>query len=143
MNWKQIAFVPANANGADNNNYIFYDENPEQGRSYYRLKMLSSDGSYQYSAVRTVDIKKLNGGMRLWPNPARTFTSVTFTSDRNETGTISVSAGNGIKVIHKPIMLTRGMNQVPLENLSTLTPGVYVVQVTTPGNTMSVKLTIQ
>jgi hypothetical protein len=37
----------------------------------------------------------------------------------------------------------RGSNQVPLENLGTLTPGVYVVQVATPGNTMSVKMTIQ
>ena len=76
-------------------------------------------------------------------NPAKTFTSVTFTHDRNEAGTLSVTAANGMKVINKPVMLMRGSNQVPLENLGTLTPGVYVVQVTTPGNTMSVKMTIQ
>jgi hypothetical protein len=143
LNWKQIAFVHANSNGDDNNNYIFYDQNPEQGRSYYRLKMISSDGNYQYSTVRTIDIKKLEGGLKLWPNPAKTFTSVTFTLDRNETGTLSVIAANGIKVIHKPVTLSRGLNQVPLENLGTLTPGVYVIQVATPGNTMSVKMTIQ
>ena len=143
LNWKQIAFVNANANGADNNSYIFYDNNPETGRSYYRLKMMSADGSHQYSAVRSVDFRKVDGGMRLWPNPAKTFTAVTFTYDRNETGTVSVIASNGIKVINKPVSLSRGMNQVSLENLGALSSGVYVVQVTTPGSTMSVKLTIQ
>ncbi|HYF29987.1 MAG TPA: GEVED domain-containing protein [Chitinophagaceae bacterium] len=143
LSWKQFAAVIANSNGNDHNTYQFYDENPEQGKSYYRLKMVSADGSYQYSAVRAVDIKRANGGIRLLPNPVKTFTVVTFTYDRNETGALSVIAANGVQVIHKPIVLSRGLNQVPLDNLRTLAPGVYVVQVITPGSTMSRKMTVQ
>lgn len=143
LTWKQFAFVNANANGNDNNNYVFYDEHPEPGRSYYRLKMLSADGSHQYSPIRTIDIKKVNERLKLWPNPASTFTSVTFTHSRNEAGTLSVIAANGIKMIEKPVTLSRGANQVLLENLNVLSPGVYVVQVATPGNVMTVKMTIQ
>lgn len=143
LNWKHIAFVHANANGADNNNYIFYDENPESGRSYYRLKLLSVADEHQYSGVRTIDMKKQDGGMKLWPNPAKTYSAITFTLDRSSEGTLSVISGSGTKVIHRPVMLVKGFNQLPLNNLGTLSPGVYVVQLVTPGSTMSVKMTIQ
>jgi hypothetical protein len=143
LNWKLLANVAANANGAAVNNYLLYDQNPEKGLNYYRLKLIAADGGYQYSEVRLVEFKQLNAGMKIIPNPARTYASVAFTLDRNEAVSIAVIDANGRKVIQKNISLERGYNKVALDNVQSLAPGTYVVQVITSNGVMNEKITKQ
>lgn len=143
LNWKLLANVAANANGAAVNNYLLYDKNPENGISYYRLKLIAADGSYQYSEVRLVEFRQLNAGMKIIPNPARTYASVAFTLDRNETVSIAVIDANGRRIIHKNVSLERGYNKVALDNVQTLAAGTYVVQVITSNGVMNEKITKQ
>ena len=141
--WQKIDFVPANANGALTNNYILYDRYPETGTSYYRLKLLSDDGRYQYSAVQFVNIKQLSIGIRITPNPVKTAAQLTFTCNRNEEVNIFVVDVNGRKLMQKTFMASPGLNHVQLDNVGRLAPGMYMVQVITSGGAMQEKLVRQ
>jgi hypothetical protein len=139
-NWHQVTFVTANSNGSAGNNYSYYDHEAGNGKSYYRLKMISADGHHQYSEVRTVDLKQLMSGLTISPNPVLTQTSLSFTLERNQTVTIFIMDVNGRKVLSRTASFVRGLNQVALDNLSLLLPGTYVIQVISPEGTLQGKM---
>ncbi len=50
-------------------NYAYTDEQPLTGTSYYRLKLVDLDGSFEYSAIKEVYLDRKE--MSLYPNPAK------------------------------------------------------------------------
>jgi hypothetical protein len=138
--WDNLGFVDANANGAAANNYVFYDEYPEAGASYYRLKLVANDGRYQYSEIRVVEFKQPNSGLRIVPNPASVAAQLTFSSNRNEQVRLVVIDVNGRKLVQKTLTAVRGYNRVQLDNIQQLAPGMYTVQVITSEGIMQSKL---
>jgi hypothetical protein len=70
-------------NGAGNSNtYLHYhtmDRKPISGLNYYRLKQVDYDGSFQYSAVRSVNIDlKSIFPFIVYPNPATEFVHILY-----------------------------------------------------------------
>ncbi len=57
-------------NAAGKNEYSLVDNNPVNGVSFYRLKIVDRDGSFKYSNVISVNIKKQTE-LKLFPNPVR------------------------------------------------------------------------
>ena len=53
--WEKIAFVNGYGTSTETHTYSFIDDNPEQGKSYYRLKQIDFDGSFEYSNTLEVD----------------------------------------------------------------------------------------
>ena len=53
-NFSAIAQVTAVGNSQTDNHYSSQDNNPAAGKSFYRLKMVDIDASFEYSAVRVV-----------------------------------------------------------------------------------------
>ena len=53
-NWNKIGFVSGNGTSTEVHNYSFVDANPVTGISYYRLKQIDFDGSYEYSNIAEV-----------------------------------------------------------------------------------------
>jgi parallel beta-helix repeat protein len=49
--WESIGFVQGNGTSTEAHNYSFVDENPAEGKSFYRLKQIDFDGSFEYSNV--------------------------------------------------------------------------------------------
>lgn len=143
FSWKSLAFVAANANGAAQNHYLQYDELPLQGLSYYRLKLVSPGGGFQYSAVRTVDIPQLNASLKVIPNPATSKAYITFSGSRSEMASVQVTDMNGRTVVNQSFASSAGMNKIPLSGIDKLAPGTYAVRVVTAGGAMNAKLTVQ
>jgi hypothetical protein len=52
--WESIGFVNGNGTSTEVHNYSFVDSNPVTGISYYRLKQIDFDGSYEYSSIAEV-----------------------------------------------------------------------------------------
>jgi hypothetical protein len=60
LNWDKIGFVQSKRQDVAQNNYGLYDNNPEIGTSFYRLKLIGLDGNYKYSGVKQIDLKLNN-----------------------------------------------------------------------------------
>lgn len=56
--------------------YSSYDNSPLQGKSFYRIKQVDFDGNSQYSEVREVEYVPATFGMRSYPNPAASGSSI-------------------------------------------------------------------
>lgn len=65
--FEEIGEVPS-AGGTSDQAYKFIDSAPEAGNNYYRLRIESTDGSYQYSETRSVEINRAEGLFTLYPN---------------------------------------------------------------------------
>ncbi len=82
--FETLATLPATG---DNSTYRHIDEQLYYGNNFYRLKMISSDGTFRYSATRRVHYSPDHIiAAALYPNPAASVLNFTFESGR--TGTI-------------------------------------------------------
>jgi hypothetical protein len=78
--WEKIGFVNGEGTSTEIHNYSFVDENPEAGKSYYRLKQIDFDGTYTYSNIAEVDFS-LPVQFSLeqnYPNPFNPVTSIKY-----------------------------------------------------------------
>jgi len=75
--WSEIGSVDAAGNSNTNINYSLIDALPNQGRNYYRLKMIDIDGSYKWSVVRWVDFGSTGSTtIVMYPNPVSSMLSI-------------------------------------------------------------------
>jgi hypothetical protein len=66
IKWQELARLPATGQG----NYTATDSRPNQGFTYYRLRLLNRTGQYSYSPVRRVGSEDdLAANIQLFPNP--------------------------------------------------------------------------
>jgi len=68
IQYAAIGTVAALNNG-NRNNYQLPDLQPLPSQNYYRLKIISLDGSYQYSPVRRIDFSSAADDLIIYPNP--------------------------------------------------------------------------
>jgi hypothetical protein len=138
QNWVSIGFVNGNGTTTEKSFYSFIDDNPEQGKSFYRLKQIDFDGTFEYSNV----IYVINNSVTYFsleqnfPNPFNPSTiikysvpSVISTEGRNLNITIKVFdvLGNEIATLvneEKPA----GIYEVQFD-ASKLTSGVYFYRI--------------
>lgn len=69
LDFEPIARVDAAGNSSSERRYRLIDPSPEQGATYYRLKQVDLNGTFEFSPVRTVHrIDKIR--YEIFPNPA-------------------------------------------------------------------------
>jgi len=139
-NWEKIGTVDLKASNFTSD-YSLLDQQPLQGRSYYRLKMVEKTGSSRYSKIRLVQIDQLFTKLRIYPNPAKNDFTVSFNSSMNQSATLIIRSIAGAVMIRKPISLTETDNRV-IVSTNGLSNGLYVVELVTPEKTFVNKLTV-
>ena len=113
-----------------NSRYAFTDNAPLAERtSYYRLKLVDTDGSFAYSSVRAVNFE----GEKLWkvfPNPAEKRIFVEFEEKAGKVLHFSVSDVGG-RVVFTDKAVADGRAQQKEIGLSTqaTVPGIYLLKV--------------
>src|SRR5262245_8691203 len=80
--WEKIGTVGINK-ALFTSDYSLLDQQPLQGRSYYRLKMIEKSGSSRFSNIRIVQIDFLVTAIKVYPNPAKTDVTLSFNSQAN------------------------------------------------------------
>jgi len=70
LNWKEIDKVKATENSNRTLYYETLDNQPINGVSYYRLKILDLDGSFSYSPIKSVNRTKKEAFVVFYPNPS-------------------------------------------------------------------------
>ena len=108
--------------------YSFSDNQALKANNYYRLRQVDKDGKFIYS--KTVLVRnggKINGAL-VFPNPVQANIAVALDNDSRGNGKITVYDVAGHSVKQETIAKNaNALNTVV--NLSTLTPGLYMVEV--------------
>jgi len=139
-NWEKIATVNLKTSNFTSD-YSLLDQQPLQGKSYYRLKMVEKTGSSRYSKTRLIQIDQLITKLRIYPNPAKTDVTVSFNSSMNQSATLIIRSIAGEVMKKKSITLAEMDNRVSVST-NGLSNGLYVVELITPEKTFVNKLTV-
>lgn len=94
-------------------NYVFNDYAPLQGTSYYRLKILATDGSVSYSKTVQVNFNAEHAVM-LYPSPWKKGTALKIMNAGNRKLVIRFYDHTGQLVT----TITSSSDQVPVDNIS-------------------------
>jgi len=94
---------------------------------YYRLRQIDIDGKSSFSKVVSVRLKK-STDFTISPNPFNSYVNINIDWKNNETTTMRVFSMTGKQVFTKNIKMSKGTNYVQVNELSTLTPGNYIIQ---------------
>jgi|CXWL01.1.fsa_nt_gi hypothetical protein len=142
-NWTMIGFANAKSNGrSGNTDYTFNDLQAMKGKSYYRLKISDINTTFQYSEIRTVNIKDLATEVSITPNPAKTNATVYITSDVNTDAVVLLHDMQGRMLRTEKYRLFAGGNSLALNNLDQLPNGTYIVRIITGQQIINRKLVI-
>jgi hypothetical protein len=139
-NWEKIGWIDINK-AAFTADYSFTDQQPLQGKSYYRLKMVEKTGSSRYSTIKMIQLDQLITKINIYPNPAKKDVTVSFNSTIDQTAKLTIRSIAGETVISKTVSLTQGGNKVQLSTLA-LSNGLYLVELTTPEKTFIDRFTV-
>ena len=121
----------ASQNGS--HNYQFLDESITPGNNFYRIKSYDLDGTFKYSQVVLVRIGELAEQLSVYPNPVKGNTiGLSFNNMQKGNYNIRLSNIAGQTLMTRMITRTAGSSMETLTPQSTLSPGIYHLEVTAP-----------
>ncbi len=128
-----VSFSPvgtvAAKNGTAENDYTYTDASLAPGLHYYRIRRTDKDGNNGYSDIKSVRISSTGANVQVRPNPVVGSTLVLAVSVQQSSKTnIQVMGVDGKVILHENVNLSTGNNLLNL-NISTVPPGIYLVQV--------------
>jgi len=141
IEWKTLGYVHSNRQ-AGANSYVFYDNNPLSGKSYYRIRYAATNSTSKYSEIRSVEIKKLISKILLVPNPAKekTYVSIETSQPQQVEMVLMSAAGNVAWTGSAGLVAGANSIEIPLEKFPS---GNYVLQVKTSEGVLNKKLVIR
>ncbi len=101
INFSPIGDITA-SNTPGQNNYVFFDNRDLPGMVFYRLKMKNRNGSFVYSYVNSVNIKKADG-LKIIPNLV-TDNVFVFHAKATAGAKIEVYSFDGRKMLQMPVL---------------------------------------
>lgn len=130
VNFIQLGRVNANGNSETEVNYSFDDIKASAGINYYRLKLVDKDGFYQNSntVAVNVNIKGVNI-TGIYPAPFSDKVNVTVSTEVNEHALIMLLDNTGKLLRTQQNVLSKGINNIIVDNLSNLAKGFYIIRI--------------
>ncbi len=107
---------------------------------YYRLRQVDIDGKSSFSKVLSVRLKK-TGEFTVSPNPFSSYVNINVDSKISEAAVLKVFTIAGKEVFSKNIKMNKGTNYIQVNELSALTLGNYIMQLTTSDGKMIKQVT--
>lgn len=97
---------------------------------YYRLRQIDNDGKFTYSNVLAVRMRSNNSNTLVsYPNPVSNYLKLTVNAVENGNAEIRLTSLTGQTVASKQTTVNKGWNNLQIENLNSLSTGLYVAQV--------------
>ncbi|CAN5311292.1 hypothetical protein BH09BAC2_BH09BAC2_05670 [soil metagenome] len=123
------------------NNYNFTDRaSVANVVFYYRLRSVDIDGNSKYSGIIKIKNTSKQFFAEAAPNPFVTEIRLNIQSDGNRKVSISVTDVAGRKLIQQNINVAGGVNNVEVSGSQRLSPGNYIVTVTTEQQSQIIKM---
>lgn len=105
-------------------------------RIYYRLRMVDTDHSFQYTTVRWVDLDDtaVTENIIIFPNPVKDLLSVKLYSATEQFATIELTEVTGKLIRRENTLLNQGYNFLEMNRFDELADGIYLLKVTSGRN---------
>jgi len=140
IDFESIGEVAGAGNSTSQLDYMFPDEAPYSGLSYYRLKQVDYDSRSTYSDTKAVMIGMKGIKYVAYPNPATSNLNLMFSDKIAFEGTIRIADVVGNIVQEKNIVV--GENQLVQLDLTSLAPGNYLLQILSDGQFEQQKIAV-
>lgn len=133
----EIGRVEAMGTSMMRQDYHFVDPEPEQGVNYYRLRMVDTDGSFEYSDIDVV-IMGSPTRMTLFPNPANDQLHITLEKAMDGPVMVEVFDATGRAVLQRTLNVSDAF-QTHI-NVADLAQGSYMLRLSSgAGNATSAR----
>jgi hypothetical protein len=133
VNFSYLATVDGNGTTELDQKYSYVHKNPAAGITYYRLKQVDYDGTYEYFVIRSIDNK---GEEFIYPNPASTHLTL---SNMTKGTTYEVLDGQGRLMLNTQVA---SQNSEVLD-ISNLPRGTHFIRFARDGKVVIRKLYIK
>lgn len=120
---------------ASRQKYTYQDNNPKQGRFYYRLKMTDLDGRYVYSKIIALKINCGQNSLFVYPNPVKDILNVNINNVEKDATIATLFDTNG-RLIYSGQMVN-GTNLINMENFA---KGIYLLKLKNSVGTQNRKI---
>ncbi|MBK6985355.1 MAG: T9SS type A sorting domain-containing protein [Bacteroidetes bacterium] len=136
LNFNKIATVNPIGNVSSSNNYNYLDFSAYSPITYYRLKMVDLDYTFEYSDIIAVEngINK-TGTLVVFPNPASNELYIKLSVPNEKSATIDIKDILGRVIYQQEIDLTQSINNNYI-NTTNFASGTYIVSINA-GNSLS------
>ena len=128
VNWQTLTTVMAT--GSSNaSEYNTVDNNAAQV-NYYRLKQVETNGNFTYSQIiriRKEENEKL--ALKMYPNPVFSNATINIIIESKLAAHIKIYNQFGMQLQHMQRSLIAGSNNIPVQGLSSLPAGTYIIVV--------------
>lgn len=121
-----LATQQAAGNSSSVRQYDYLHANPANGNNYYRLKMMDTDGRFNYSIVIKVNASFVAPLLSIFPNPVSDVVQLQVRAIKNEAAIFYLYDVQGKLVSSRHINLIKGANLI-VWDISNLVPGRYQV----------------
>jgi hypothetical protein len=142
VNFITVATIPDKGMQADYN-YLDAPGAITVSKLYYRLKQVDKDARFEYSRVLNVSFGITGLTVRLTPNPASNYMSLSINSDKKLPVIINVIDNLGRLLLMQRASVNKGDNIIHVNNVRLLKNGIYSVIVIAGDNKVVQKLIIQ
>ena len=137
QNFKAIATIsPLQNNTSSVQQYSYQDKSPQQGKVYYRLKMINIDGSFTYSNTIVMNLDCNKSSVVVYPNPVSDMLNVNVTNSDDNATTANLFDPDGRMVYTKKLI--SGTNLIDMKKFP---KGLYLLELhTNKGETQHFKI---
>ncbi len=146
INFTNIGTVASSGNSSELIGYEYTDliSSAGNGKLYYRLKIVDKDGSFTYSSIEVLSLRKKNVGITVYPNPVlqNDFIKISFLEQSNEAthGSLFDMSGKVLREVHTNSSADHNELQLSTDGLSC---GIYVLKVVQYEKVTEYKIIIQ
>lgn len=131
INFTTIARINARDDLSQDAAYWYTDPDASGRVVYYRIRMMTSASSIQYSNVIRMDLRALaTTGVTIAPNPVKDVMQIQISSVANNRLNIDIFDQSGKRVISRRGFVQQGNSSLTIDEISNYPRGVYMVLVT-------------
>ena len=135
LRFQTIGSVAGTIQQGSSQKYSYQVSNPQQGKTYFRLKLTDIDGKYEFSKIIALKLDCTKSSIFVYPNPVTDVLNINLTNSENKATTASLFDNSG-RLIYTEL-LKSGTNVINMEKFA---KGIYMLRVKNNQETQNIKI---